>query len=311
MSGLELRAAVDIGTNSVLLLVARVDPGTDTFERVLDRATITRLGQGVDKTRALHPDAVARTLACLREYALELQALGVERPRVVATSAARDASNAEALLGPARALLGAPVQAISGEREARLTFRGTLQGLGLPAGTPALTFDIGGGSTEFTAGPVGGAPGFARSLDVGSVRLTERLVREDPPSGETLAALERATQEALALLGPPPEHTVLVGSAGTVTSLAALAHGVVPYRSEAIHGCALDGPTLDGLVARLSGCTTAQRGALAALDPRRADVIVAGAVLARAIVRWARAPALRVSDGGVRVGLLLEPDDCR
>ncbi|MBI5515682.1 MAG: Ppx/GppA family phosphatase [Deltaproteobacteria bacterium] len=311
MSAPELRAAIDIGTNSVLLLVARVDPAAGTLERVVDRATITRLGQGVDRARALHPDAVERTLACLRAYALELQALGVQRPRVVATSAARDASNADALLVPARALLGAPVETISGEREARLTFRGTLLGLGLAPETPCLTFDIGGGSTELTAGLAGAEPTFARSLDVGSVRLTERHGREDPPSAETLQALDRVTREALGALGAPPAHAVLVGSAGTVTSLSALCHGVVPYESSRIHGSRLDAPSLDRLVRLLAGVPTAERARLAALDPRRADVIVAGAVLARNVLRWAGDPEVRVSDGGVRVGLLLEPDESR
>lgn len=301
---MNLRAAIDIGTNSVLLLVARTDGVR--FERVEDHATITRLGQGVDRTRTLDAAAIDRTLTCLRAYAERLKALGVTSLRVAATSAVRDALNREAFVEPATAILGAPVETVSGEREARLTFRGSLLGLPIEAGTAVTTFDIGGGSTEIITGPAFAAPGSARSLDIGVVRLTERHVRHDPPTDSELDAVRADIDRSLATLGPPHPHACLVGIAGTVTTLAAIHHGVVPYASERIHGASLSLDALDALASRLASLTIADRGQVPGLDPRRADVIVAGALLASAVVRWSGDTTVMVSDGGVRVGLLTE-----
>lgn len=300
-----LRAAVDIGTNSTLLLIADVDGRSVT--RVVDRAVVTRLGAGVDATRRLAPEAVARTLEVLREYAAELQARGVTAVRAVATSAVRDAANREDFLGPARALLGVEVEALSGEAEARAAFRGALLGLPFGGDDPVVTFDIGGGSTEVTVGRAGdAAPRSARSVDVGAVRLTERHLRADPPTVTELLALRAAADRALASLGPCPPHHALVGVAGTVTTLAAVHEAVVPYAHERIHGVRLARPVVDLVADRLASLPLAARRAVPGLDPRRADVIVAGAVIVQAVMDWAGVASFVVSDGGVRVGLLTE-----
>jgi exopolyphosphatase/guanosine-5'-triphosphate,3'-diphosphate pyrophosphatase len=300
-----LRAAVDIGTNSTLLLIADVQG--DSLARVVDRAVVTRLGAGVDATRRLAPEAVARTLDVLRDYAAELRARGVTSVRAVATSAVRDASNRDDFLGPARELLGVEVETLSGEAEARAAFRGALLGLALDAGSPVVTFDIGGGSTEVTVGLAGDpAPRSARSVDVGAVRLTERHVRSDPPNTSELLALRAAADRALASLGSAPAHHTLVGVAGTVTTLAAVHEAVVPYAHERIHGVRLARPVVDLLVDRLASLPLDARRAVPGLDPRRADVIVAGAVIVQAVMDWAGAKDFVVSDGGVRVGLLAD-----
>jgi exopolyphosphatase/guanosine-5'-triphosphate,3'-diphosphate pyrophosphatase len=300
-----LRASIDIGTNSALLLIADVRGASLT--RVLDRAVVTRLGAGVDASRALAPDAVARTLDVLREYALELRARGVTALRAVATSAVRDATNRDDFLGPARALLGVEVETLSGEEEARATFRGALLGLALEAGEPVVTFDIGGGSTEVIIGRAGDRdPRSARSIDIGAVRLTERHLRADPPTANELHALRVAADRALAALGASPMGHTLVGLAGTVTTLAAVHEAVVPYAHERIHGMRLARPVVDLVADRLTSLPLDLRRAVPGLDPRRADVIVAGVVIVQAVMDWAGAASFVVSDGGVRVGLLAE-----
>lgn len=300
-----LRASIDIGTNSALLLIADVRGASLT--RVLDRAVVTRLGAGVDASRALAPDAVARTLDVLREYALELRARGVTALRAVATSAVRDTTNRDDFLGPARALLGVEVETLSGEEEARATFRGALLGLALEAGEPVVTFDIGGGSTEVIIGRAGDRdPRSARSIDIGAVRLTERHLRADPPTANELLALRVAADRALAALGASPMGHTLVGLAGTVTTLAAVHEAVVPYAHERIHGMRLARPVVDLVADRLTSLPLDLRRAVPGLDPRRADVIVAGVVIVQAVMDWAGAASFVVSDGGVRVGLLAE-----
>ncbi len=326
-------AAIDIGTSSVLLLVAERRDGA--LVPVAERATITRLGQGVDASRALAPEAVDRTLACLSRYAEEIRALGAERVDAVGTSAMRDAAGGEAFVARARELLGVAPRVISGAEEAALTFAGALTGLALPP-VPRIVFDLGGGSTEIIVGPPGstfGAPGRAShgapcapspegdvlgavSLDVGSVRLTERHVRADPPSPAELSALRGAARAALraapalpASDGPPP---VLVGVAGTVTTIAALVHDVTPYDGARVHGARLTRREVAATTTRLAALPLAERRLLPALDPARADVIVAGSILVEEIMAWATGSRggqdessgeLIASDRGVRWGL--------
>lgn len=299
------RAAVDIGTNSVLLLIADVTPTGIT--RVHERAEITRLGAGVDATRALSPEAIARTLTALRDYADDLLAHHVTALRVVATSAVRDARNRDEFLVPAQEALGVAVETLSGEDEARATFRGALLGLPLERDAPVITFDIGGGSTEVIVGRVGARePSSARSVDIGAVRLTERHVRSDPPADGELFALRASADHALATLGTAPPLHALVGIAGTVTTLAALHGAVSPYDPSRIHGASLSRHAIDALVAEMATLPLAVRRGLPGLDPRRADVIVAGAIVVQAVMDWAGVASITVSDGGVRVGLLVD-----
>jgi exopolyphosphatase/guanosine-5'-triphosphate,3'-diphosphate pyrophosphatase len=292
-------ATIDIGTNSVLLLVAELRGGG--LVPILERATITRLGQGVDATRALAPEAARRTLECLARYAEELRAAGAKRVAAVGTSAMRDAHGGEAFRAEAAALLGVEPRVISGREEAELTFAGALTGLGLTTG-PVTVVDIGGGSTEVVTGDAAGGMDRAISLDMGSVRLTERHVRTDPPRAEELEAVRRDVRAALDSSGITPRGA-LVGVAGTVTTLAAHARSVVPYDAARVHGMRLARAAIETSVRELAALPLAARRALPAIDPARADVIVAGGVLLDEILAWASASELVVSDRGVRWGL--------
>lgn len=301
-------AAIDIGTNSVLLLVAERRGGE--LVALAERATITRLGQGVDAARALAPEAVERTLACLARYGEELRSLGVERVDAVGTSAMRDAAGGEAFIARARDLIGVTPRVISGPEEAELTYAGALTGLDLPARGPRIVFDVGGGSTEIIVGDAGGTVERAVSLDVGSVRLTERHIRADPPTGAELEAVRADAQAALATVpaGPLSGTPTLVGVAGTVTTLAALVRDVTPYDGARVHGARISGAEVVAITSRLAALPLAARRQLPALDPARADVIVAGSVLIEEILAWAAKVAgapvdLIASDRGVRWGL--------
>ena len=294
-------AAIDIGTNSVLLLVARVD-AAGRLTPIEEHATITRLGEGVDKTRELAPAAIDRTLKCLERYSEIIASHGVVKVDAVGTSAMRDARGGEELRAKAAALLGIEPRTISGDEEARLTFRGGVSGLKLGSG-PVVVFDIGGGSTELIRGDASTLTAEAGvSIDVGSVRLTERHVRCDPPTPAELDAI-RADVERLLATAPPLTGATLVGVAGTVTTIAAIARGVDPYDAALIHGAALSRAEIEATALRLASLPLAERQRLPGLSPKRADVIVAGTELCAAIVRRAGADQLIVSDRGVRWGL--------
>ncbi|MBX3183702.1 MAG: Ppx/GppA family phosphatase [Polyangiaceae bacterium] len=305
--GASRAAAIDIGTNSVLLTVAERGPAG--LAPVLERATITRLGEGVDQRRALSDAAAERTLACLREYAATLRELGSPPLRVVGTSALRDAALGSEFCAAARELLGEAIEIISGEREARLSYRGALSGLTelaeLDAACPVLVFDVGGGSTEIIAAQ-GGTIHWCQSLDVGCVRLTERLLRADPPTPSEIEGARALIRRALAALPAPHGEVALVGVAGTLTTLAAVARGISPYDPERVHGARLTAEEMETLTTRLAALSTAERTALPGLSPKRADVIVAGALIACEVLRWAGAEGCIVSDRGVRWGLLHE-----
>ena len=297
-------AAIDIGTNTVLLLVAEKRDGK--LVAVEEHATITRLGQGVDKTRVLAPEAVERTNACLDRYAEIVTRLGVQRTDVVGTSAMRDAGGGEAVRAHVEARFGVEARTISGEEEARLTFGGALSGLSLPEGR-VVVFDIGGGSTEVVDGDrTTRAITFAHSYDVGSVRLTERHVRSDPPSDDERAAVARTAEQAFASVPPSVRGAPVVGIAGTVTTLAAVSLGMSTYDPSRVHGHVLPLAELERVVAMLARVPLDERRSIAGLEPKRADVIVAGGLIAVAFLRHVGAPSVVVSDRGVRWGLAEE-----
>jgi exopolyphosphatase / guanosine-5'-triphosphate,3'-diphosphate pyrophosphatase len=304
-------AAIDIGTNTVLLLIAEVGPGGGLVP-IVERAEITRLGQGVDRARALAPAAVERTLACLRDYAAEIARHDVTRLDVVGTSAMRDAGAATAGSGEdfverARAILGTPPRVVSGDEEAWLAFSGGLAGLGLSGGVTA--FDIGGGSTEIIRGELRGGDVLVenrQSLDMGSVRLFERHVRADPPSAKEMTLVRAFVLDQLLPLVPPPPGRPLVGMAGTVTSMAAVARGIAPYDPARIHGACLSLREITETTQKLCALSLVERKALTGLEAKRADVITVGAVILETIVLWARAPEIVVSDRGVRWGVALQ-----
>lgn len=307
-------ATIDIGTNTVLLLVAeRPDgaaPGSppSPLTPVAERATITRLGQEVDALRRLHPDAVARTTACLGAYAEEVAALKVDRVAVVGTSAMRDAGGGEEIRAFVRERFGVEARTISGDEEARLTFRGALSGLPEPPRGDVVVVDVGGGSTEIVRGDADArTTAWARSFDLGSVRLTERALPGDPPDATALAVARSLARGAFAELAEDPSRTgggaTVVGVAGTVTTLAAMVQGLTTYDPARVHGASLDRTTLEAAIARLAGATVAERASFPGVEPKRADVLLGGALVVEAALAALGHDRLRVSDRGVRWGL--------
>jgi exopolyphosphatase/guanosine-5'-triphosphate,3'-diphosphate pyrophosphatase len=269
-------AALDCGTNSTRLLIAR--PGGPEVRLM----RITRLGQGVDATKKLDPEAIARTVAVLGEYREVMDRHGVTRARLVATSAVRDATNGDEFLSAASSASGVPAELLEGDAEGALAFAGATTSLDIPA-AEVVVIDIGGGSTELVTriGEV-----RAISLDLGCVRLTERFFHHDPPRPDELDAavrfvrgeLDRAA-EAIAPLSQPG-HT-LVGLAGTVSTLAALAQGLSHYDRDRIHHFVLDAATVVEWCDRLAAETAARRGRRLGMAPGREDVIVGGVVVLR------------------------------
>jgi exopolyphosphatase/guanosine-5'-triphosphate,3'-diphosphate pyrophosphatase len=281
---------VDLGTNSTRLLVADVDDGrVDEVERQL---TITRLGERVDERRRLLPTAVARVRNVLSDYRRELERAGAERVLAIATSAVRDADNGEAFLGEVEWSYGFSTRLLSGEEEAELTRRGVANGRGLDPGT--LVLDVGGGSTELITGD------DRISLDLGCVRLTERFLHSDPPAAEELDAAARAVREALPALEPKNA----IGVAGTVTSLAALELGA--YDAERTHGYRLGRETVERELARLASLPLAERRELPGLEPERAPVIVAGAIVVDEVLKRYGLDELEVSERDLLHGAALE-----
>jgi exopolyphosphatase/guanosine-5'-triphosphate,3'-diphosphate pyrophosphatase len=291
----EVLAALDCGTNSTRLLVV------DEDGRVLTRRmTVTRLGQGVDRTRRLAPEAIERTVAVLRQYAAEMARLGVTRARLAATSAARDAENAATFLAAAAEATGVDPEILSGEEEARLSFQGATAQLppDLAAAGPVLVVDIGGGSTELAVGrPEEPDAVRAVSVDLGCVRLTERFLAEDPPSAAALGAARAEVRAVLStaheVLPTPAPGGTLVGLAGTVSTLVMLARGVGHYRRELVHHQRISRQEVESWLARLAGEPVAARRREPGMVEGRADVIVGGAlVLAEALAVFDQAACL-------------------
>ncbi len=296
-------AAIDIGTNSVRLLVAEERP--PGFRDVDRRLTITRLGQGVDERKVISAEALTRTLTCIAEYAAICGEVGVETLRVAGTSAVRDALNKDELFEGVERLTGTTAEVLTGDEEARLTFLGALSDLADLG--PALLVDIGGGSTELVFGD--GEPGRALSLDIGCVRMHERHLFSDPPSEEELAALRadvgRILTGALEVL-EAPTGVRLIGVAGTVTQLAALQAGIPVYDPDATHHAVLSHGDVRRLARRLASLSFGQRKRVKGLVPGRADVIVAGAEILLAVMEVFDAAEVLVSEKDILDGLVLE-----
>lgn len=296
-------AAIDIGTNSTLLLVAERDDA-GRFTAIAERSEITRLGQGVDQTKTLAPEAMETTLKTLERYAAEARELNVQGMVVSATSAARDSSNGAEFIAAVKARADLKVEIISGEEEARLSWASAFSDFG---GTqPLVVLDIGGGSTEFIFGAVNGDISFRHSFDVGSVRLTERHVRADPPNDEELDAIDELLKSTFAKVPKAAAGSRMVGVAGTVTTVAAVAHHVVPYDPQLIHGSTLHLPEVEAALTRLASLPVHLRKTVPGLQPRRADVIVAGTAVLLAAMRAVGVEEITVSDRGLRWGLLAD-----
>lgn len=296
-------AAIDIGTNSVLLLAVE-STGEDPVVLV-DRAVITRLGERVDGTRRLARAAIERTLACLRDYAEVLQELGVERLIAVGTSALRDAVGAGEFHAQVARILGTEIQVLSGEQEAEFAYHGALSGLGLAG--EIVVCDIGGGSTEVIHGVVDSAGSRIRaheSLGLGCVRLHERHVHHDPPAEGEIVDMRREAREILGTSPLPAGAVLWVGVAGTVTSLAAMILGIRPYDGQRVHGARVGARAIRMMADDIVRLSVADRRDLFGLEPARADVIAAGACIVSELVEMGGVNELIVSDRGVRWGLL-------
>ncbi len=280
-------AAIDCGTNSIRLLVADVVGGV--LQEVDRRTEVVRLGAGVDRTGLLAPEALARTLAVAREYAELCSRLGVEAMRFVATSATRDARNRDEFVEGVQQALGVQPEVVAGREEAELSFRGATGVVGGHHPGPYLVVDLGGGSTELVLGT--DRPDAAISMDVGSVRLTERHLRHDPPADDEVAAARRdvavALDEAAASV-PLGRTRTLVGLAGSVTSVTAHALGLARYDRARIDGSVLGVDQVLAACDDLLHRTRAERSDLGFLHPGRVDVIGAGALVWAEVVRRVR-----------------------
>ena len=295
-------AVIDIGTNTLLLLVA--EPGGAGLRSVVDLCRFGRLGQGLDATGRLAPEAIARSLEICREYRAEIDRTGATRVAVVGTQALREAANAAELIGPAEAILGATVEVIAGGREAELAYRSVAVGLPEVAGRPFVVVDVGGGSTELVASD-GARVTAAISVPIGAVRLAERHLRHDPPAAGEAAAMIADIDAQLARATIPDGVTV-VGTAGSATTIATIHLELDGYDPAKIHGVRVPAAAVDAMLARLLALTTAQRKDVRGMEPRRADVIPAGvAIFARVLAR-AGAAELVVSDRGIRWGVAYE-----
>jgi exopolyphosphatase/guanosine-5'-triphosphate,3'-diphosphate pyrophosphatase len=298
-------AAVDMGTNSTRLLVADIDGrGRDAKLVPIERRTqITRLGQGVDRDRRLHPEAVERTLAVLREYRAVIDELGVERVRATATSASRDASNRDELFDPTERVLGVRPELLAGEAEARLEFLGATAGLTEPG--PYLVVDVGGGSTELIVGT--DEPEGLCSIDIGCVRLTEQYLHSDPPTAEELSQAVSVVRDQLAdvsrALPAAGRAPTLVGTAGTVWTLAAIELGVDATRSDLIDHFRLTRAAAEDVFRTLATEPVEQRRHNPGLEPGRVDVIVGGAIVVVSVMRHWGYDSLLVSEADILDGL--------
>ncbi len=278
-------AAIDCGTNSIRLLVADVDLDAGTLDDVHRQMEIVRLGEGVDQTGRLSELALERTFAACDRYARTIESLGVDGLRFVATSASRDATNRSEFVAGVQQRLGVEPDVVSGDDEARLSFAGSARELAGREPGPFLILDIGGGSTEFVLGS--GEPDAAWSVNMGCVRLTERHLRADPPTAEQIAAarldVEGLIDEAASRV-PLERCRTLVGLAGSVTTVAAIALGLTRYDSAVIHHSRISRADVHAVTGRLLGMTRAQRAAVPVMHPGRVDVIGGGALVLDAVL---------------------------
>jgi len=282
-------AAVDCGTNSLRLLLADADPGRAGLTDLIRRMEIVRLGQGVDQTGRLAPEALARTMAVLRDYADVIARSGAQAVRMVATSATRDADNAAEFVRLVKEVLGVAPEVLTGDEEAVLSFTGATAELAAgPDPGPFLVADIGGGSTEFVLGEAGRPPARSISVNVGCVRMTERHLHGDPPSEAEVAAavadIDAALEEVAAAV-PVEEARTLIGLAGSVTTVAAIAMRLPAYDAARIHHARVAAADVHAVTRGLLAQTRAERAAIGVMHPGRVDVIGGGALILDRLMR--------------------------
>lgn len=296
-------AAIDCGTNSTRLLVA------DAEGQLVRLMRITRLGQGVDQANALAPEAIDRTVGVLREFRSVMDEFGVDRVRIVATSAVRDAANGEVFTDAARATVGAAPEVLSGLEEGQLAYRGASADL-RPFEGDTLVVDIGGGSTEITLGRAGTVSSV--SLQLGCVRLTERFLKGDPPTAEEVAATRAAIATALEwgegqlpdLLALKPARR-MIGLAGTVSTLASLKLGLTEYDVDKLHHATLTLDDIEGMCDMLAARSARRRGELVGMVPGRQDVILGGALVLGSVASRYHCPEVVVSEKDILDGIVL------
>ena len=307
-------AAVDCGTNSIRLLVADV-PADGAHTDLLRRMEVVRLGQGVDATGRLAPEAIERTRRVLAEYAAQARDLGATAVRMVATSATRDAANRADFEDMVSATLGRLPDVVTGHEEAELSFLGATASLdraaaahgSSPPGPPFLVVDIGGGSTEFVLGDADGVRA-ARSVDIGCVRLTERHLHGDPPSDDEVARAEadiRAALDDVRAAVPVDLAETLVGLAGSVTTVAALALELPAYDADAIHGSRIAVEDVRAVTADLLAAPRSRRAAMPVMHPGRVDVIGAGSLILRVLMDEFGMAEVVVSEHDILDGIAL------
>lgn len=300
-------ATIDLGTNTIRLLIVEVAEDR-SWKPVVQTQVVARLGEGLRISGRLSEAAMERAIAAVANFCGQARALGAEQVLIVGTSAVREAANQPAFLERLRLATGQQVQVVPGEDEGRLTLLGVLHGLPAVSGS-LLLFDIGGGSTEFVVARNRELVG-ARSLSLGVVPLAERYRTAEPVDWVRYAELDRDVRAQLSrelhdlLAGHRPDH--LVGTAGTVTTLAALAQALPDYDPEKIHGYRLSRPRVEELLATLGALPAAARAALPCLEPGRADLIIPGITICLAVMDAFRFSSLIVSDVGLREGILVD-----
>ncbi|GGF42153.1 hydrolase [Marmoricola endophyticus] len=301
-------AAIDCGTNTIKLLVAELDPdahGTPEVELVRDMRMV-RLGEGVDRTGRIGDAALERVLAAVEEYAAIIAEHSVppERVRFCATSAARDADNAEAFSDGVAQRLGVRPEVLAGEEEARLSYAGATRSLAAGLEAPYLVLDIGGGSTELILGTADGEVLEAHSLDIGSVRLTERHLAQDPPTEEQVEAAVADIDLALdSCRVDPGDAAAVIGVAGTITTTAAMVLDLDHYDRTILHHSVIGTAAVQGALSQLLTMSVEQRRELPFMHPGRADVISAGVLILDRVLRRSRVASLLVSEADILDGI--------
>jgi exopolyphosphatase / guanosine-5'-triphosphate,3'-diphosphate pyrophosphatase len=297
-------AVLDLGTNSTRLLVADVRDGT--IEELERRTVITRLGQGVDETGRLAEEAMERVYDAVAEYRKIIDELGAEKVFAVATSAVRDASNGDEFRDTLKSRFGVEAAVIPGEEEARLTFLGATSAR--PDDDPTLVLDIGGGSTEFVVGRPREDPEFHKSLQIGSVRQTERHIRQDPPSPDEVTELAEEVVQIINSQIPAKTREDVqrgIAVAGTATSVAAIAQELDPYDPKKVHGFKLSLGEAERILAMLAALPLEKREQIKGLNPARAPTIVAGTVILVEAMREFELDEMETSEADILHGVAI------
>lgn len=309
-------AAIDCGTNSIRLLVADYDSDTGQLHDLVRTMEVVRLGQGVDQTRRLAPEALERTFKAIDGFQESIAELKPQAIRFVATSASRDAENSDEFMAGVKERLGIEPAVISGNQEAEFSFTGAInsQGPAIEASNdgegawPALVVDIGGGSTECVLGTLTAGVESAFSADIGCVRMTERCLKSDPP---TAAEITQAREEINSALNEVNQHVELgstrslVGVAGTVTTIGAIAAGIDQYDAEVTHGLVIPADKVHDIAESLLAQTRAERAAIPVMHPGRVDVIGGGALVLSELIKRLDVSELRISEHDILDGIAL------